>query len=185
MFLTTPSVEIRPRASAQNCTERPGRGGLEQCPTRRKRTRPSNPSHPRLDLTHDGCHLRLVLSAPGIPHRHAPGVAGPSSRLPPLPWAVCSNACSTRACSSTSPPREVITARPRGSARLRAARGFAPSRPDRGSIRCTPMYTDPMREWLGPVLPGSLLILDEARIATRERDIREHGLVASVDQPWR
>jgi superfamily II DNA or RNA helicase len=28
-----------------------------------------------------------------------------------------------------------------------------------------PTYTDPMREWLGPMLPGSLLILDEAHHA--------------------
>jgi hypothetical protein len=28
-----------------------------------------------------------------------------------------------------------------------------------------PTYTDPMREWLGPLLPGSLLILDEAHHA--------------------
>lgn len=28
-----------------------------------------------------------------------------------------------------------------------------------------PAYTDPMREWLGPMLPGSLLILDEAHHA--------------------
>ena len=28
-----------------------------------------------------------------------------------------------------------------------------------------PIYTDPMREWLGPMLPGSLLILDEAHHA--------------------
>lgn len=28
-----------------------------------------------------------------------------------------------------------------------------------------PIYTDPMREWLGPLLPGSLLILDEAHHA--------------------
>lgn len=28
-----------------------------------------------------------------------------------------------------------------------------------------PAYTDPMREWLGPLLPGSLLILDEAHHA--------------------
>ncbi|NWG14808.1 MAG: DEAD/DEAH box helicase [Acidobacteria bacterium] len=29
-----------------------------------------------------------------------------------------------------------------------------------------PVYADPMREWLGPMLPGSLLILDEAHHAT-------------------
>ena len=28
-----------------------------------------------------------------------------------------------------------------------------------------PVYTDPMREWLGPMLPGSLLIIDEAHHA--------------------
>jgi hypothetical protein len=28
-----------------------------------------------------------------------------------------------------------------------------------------PVYTDPLREWLGPLLPGSLLILDEAHHA--------------------
>jgi hypothetical protein len=28
-----------------------------------------------------------------------------------------------------------------------------------------PTYTDPMREWLGPMLPGCLLILDEAHHA--------------------
>jgi hypothetical protein len=28
-----------------------------------------------------------------------------------------------------------------------------------------PTYTDPLREWLGPFLPGSLLILDEAHHA--------------------
>jgi hypothetical protein len=28
-----------------------------------------------------------------------------------------------------------------------------------------PTYADPMREWLGPLLPGSLLILDEAHHA--------------------
>ena len=33
------------------------------------------------------------------------------------------------------------------------------------SLLIDPNYTDPMREWLGPMLPGSLLILDEAHHA--------------------
>ena len=33
------------------------------------------------------------------------------------------------------------------------------------SLLIDPTYTDPMREWLGPLLPGSLLILDEAHHA--------------------
>ena len=33
------------------------------------------------------------------------------------------------------------------------------------SLLIDPVYTDPMREWLGPLLPGSLLILDEAHHA--------------------
>jgi SNF2 family DNA or RNA helicase len=33
------------------------------------------------------------------------------------------------------------------------------------SLLVDPVYTDPMRAWLGPLLPGSLLILDEAHHA--------------------
>jgi hypothetical protein len=56
--------------------------------------------------------------------------------------------------------------------RMRRERGFAVN-PWRTHSRflvshnllIDPAYTDPMREWLGPLLPGSLLILDEAHHA--------------------
>jgi hypothetical protein len=56
--------------------------------------------------------------------------------------------------------------------RMRRERGFAVN-PWRTHSRflvshnllIDPTYTDPMREWLGPLLPGSLLILDEAHHA--------------------
>ena len=40
-----------------------------------------------------------------------------------------------------------------------------------------PAYTDPMREWLGPLLPGSLLILDEAHHAAPSTEGTLGGLV--------
>src|ERR1700731_2519159 len=56
--------------------------------------------------------------------------------------------------------------------RVRRERGFGvnPWRPHSRflishNLLVDPVYADPMREWLGPLLPGSLLILDEAHHA--------------------
>lgn len=63
--------------------------------------------------------------------------------------------------------------------RMRQERGFGVN-PWRTHSRCLishnllidPAYADPMREWLGPMLPGSVLILDEAHHAAPASAIR-------------
>ena len=57
------------------------------------------------------------------------------------------------------------------------------------SLLIEPAYTDPMREWLGAMLPGSLLILDEAHHAAPASGIRygiESRFTRAVrDLSWR